>query len=72
MPMFQTNGDVQNCSSYRVIKLIIHTMRIWERVVETWLREEVMICEQQYGFMVRESTINIMFALKMLVEKYRI
>ena len=30
-----------------------------------------MICEQQYGFMLRKSITDAMFALRKLAEKYR-
>ncbi|KAI5106658.1 gastrula zinc finger protein XlCGF28.1-like [Silurus meridionalis] len=40
-------------------------------MVEARLREEVTICEQQYGFMPRKSTTDALFALRMLMEKYR-
>ncbi|KAF3697446.1 hypothetical protein EXN66_Car013126 [Channa argus] len=46
-------------------------MKLWERVVEARLRAEVNICEQQYGFMPRKSTTDAVFALRMLMEKYR-
>ena len=46
-----------------------NTMR--RRTVEVRLREEVMICEQKYGFIPRKDTTDTMFALKMLMEKYR-
>lgn len=71
VPIFKNKGDVQSCSNYRGIKLISHSMKLWERVVETRLRREVMISEQQYGFMPRKSTTDAMFALRMLMEKYR-
>ncbi|KAI5606596.1 hypothetical protein C0J50_2095 [Silurus asotus] len=71
VPIFKHKGDVQTCSNYRGIKLISHTMKLWERVVEARLREEVTICEQQYGFMPRKSTTDAIFALRMLMEKYR-
>ncbi|MFY0383419.1 RNA-directed DNA polymerase, partial [Bacillus sp. YIM B13582] len=71
VPIFKNKGDVQTCSNYRGIKLISHTMKLWERVVEARLREEVTICEQQYGFMPRKSTTDALFALRMLMEKYR-
>ena len=71
VPIFKNKGDVQCCSNYRGIKLISHSMKIWERVVEARLRREVAICEQQYGFMSRKSTTDAIFALRMLIEKYR-
>ncbi|KAK3522482.1 hypothetical protein QTP86_014761 [Hemibagrus guttatus] len=46
-------------------------MKLWERVVEARLRKVVEICEQQYGFMPRKSTANAIFALRILMEKYR-
>ena len=42
-------GNVQSCTNYRRIKLMSPTMKIWERVVETRLRQEVDFCEQQKG-----------------------
>ncbi|KAI5102156.1 MAM and LDL-receptor class A domain-containing protein 1 [Silurus meridionalis] len=46
-------------------------MKLWERVVEARLREEVTFCKKQYGFMPKKSTTDALFALKMLMEKYR-
>ncbi|KAK3543094.1 hypothetical protein QTP70_010647 [Hemibagrus guttatus] len=71
VPIFKNKGDVQSCSNYRGIKLMSHTMKLWERVVEARLRKVVEICEQQYGFMPRKSTTDAIFALRILVEKYR-
>ncbi|KAK3548706.1 hypothetical protein QTP70_017262 [Hemibagrus guttatus] len=42
-----------------------------DRVVEARLRKVVEICEQQYGFMPRKSTTDAIFALRILMEKYR-
>ncbi|KAK3524772.1 hypothetical protein QTP86_004217 [Hemibagrus guttatus] len=69
--IFKNKGDVQSCSNYRGIKLMSHTMKVWERVVEARLRKVVDICEQQYGFMPRKSTTDAIFALRILMEKYR-
>ena len=71
IPVFKKKGDAQNCSNYRGIKLMSHSMKIWERVVEARLRQKVQICEQQYGFMPRKSTTDAIFALRLLIEKYR-
>ncbi|KAK3535012.1 hypothetical protein QTP70_001970 [Hemibagrus guttatus] len=71
MPIFKNKGDVQSCSNYRGIKLMSHTMKVWERVVEARLRKVVEICEQQYGFMPRKSTTDAIFALRILMEKYK-
>ncbi|KAK3526991.1 hypothetical protein QTP86_006131 [Hemibagrus guttatus] len=67
VPIFKNKGDVQSCSNYRGIKLMSHTMKVWERVVEARLRKVVEICEQQP----RKSTTDAIFALRILMEKYR-
>ncbi|KAK3545942.1 hypothetical protein QTP70_016954, partial [Hemibagrus guttatus] len=71
VPIFKNKGDVQSCSNYRGIKLMSHTMKLWERVVEARLRKVVEICEQQYDFMPRKRTTDAIFALRILMEKYR-
>ncbi|KAK3540283.1 hypothetical protein QTP70_029609, partial [Hemibagrus guttatus] len=71
VPIFKNKGDVQSCSNYRGIKLMSYSMKLWERVVEARLRKVVEICEQQYGFMPRKSTTDAIFALRILMEKYR-
>ncbi|KAK3539921.1 hypothetical protein QTP70_019566, partial [Hemibagrus guttatus] len=71
VPIFKNKGDVQSCSNYRGIKLMSHTMKLWERIVEARLRKVAEICEQQYGFMPRKSTTDAIFALRILMEKYR-
>ena len=46
-------------------------MKVWERITKTRLRDRVEISKQQYGFMPRKETTDAMFALRMLMEKYR-
>ena len=45
--------------------------KIWERLVEARLRQEVEICKEQYGFLPGKRTIDAISALIMLTEKYR-
>ena len=71
IPIFKNKGDVQRCSNYRGIKLISHTMKLWERIVEKRLRSDLKFSNQQYGFMPGKSTTDALFALRVLMEKYR-
>ena len=48
-----------------------HTMKVWERIIETRLRDRVEISKQQYGFLPGKGTTDAMFALRMLMKKYR-
>ena len=71
VPIYKNKGDAQSCTNYRGIKLMSHTLKIWERVVEERIRRLVAISEQQYGFMPGKSTTDAIFAVRMLIEKYR-
>ncbi|GJY92521.1 retrovirus-related pol polyprotein LINE-1 [Tanacetum coccineum] len=51
IPIFKNKGDAQVCSNYRGIKLLGHTMKLWERVIERRLRRETSVSENQFSFM---------------------
>ena len=63
IPIYKNKGDAQCCGSYKGIKLICHTMKIWKRIIEARLRDRVEISKQQYGFMPKKGTSDAMFAL---------
>ena len=71
IPKFKNKCDVQSWSNYRGIKLISHTMQLWERIIERRLRSDLTFSNQQYGFMPGKSTTDASFALRVLMEKYR-
>ena len=48
-----------------------HKIKVWERIIESRLRDRVEINKQQYGFTPGKGTTDAMFALRMLMEKYR-
>ena len=45
-------------------------MKLW-RVVERRLRSELTFSEQLYGFMPGKCTTDALFALRVLMDKYR-
>ena len=71
IPIYKNKGDTQCCGNYSGIKLMSHTMKVWERIIEARLRDRVGISKQQYGFMPGKGTTDAMFALRILMEKYR-
>ena len=71
IPICKNKGDAQCRGNYRGIKLMSHTMKVWERIIEVRLRDRVEISKEQYGFMPRKETTDAMFGLRMLKEKYR-
>ena len=71
VPLYKGKGDVQECRNYRGIKLLSHTMKLWERVVEARLRRCTNISENQFGFVPGKSTMEPIFIVRQLMEKYR-
>ncbi|KAJ0617179.1 putative RNA-directed DNA polymerase [Helianthus annuus] len=71
VPLYKNKGDAQCCGSYRGIKLLSHTMKLWERVIETRLRRETQVTVNQFGFMPGRSTTEATHILRRLMEKYR-
>ena len=71
IPMFKNKGDVHSCSNYAVIKLISHTTKRCERIIERRLRCDWTFNNQQYGFVPGKSTTDAVFALRVLMKKYR-
>ena len=70
IPVYKGKGDPLDCGSYRPIKLLEHSMKVMERVIERRLREIVQVDEMQRGFMPGRSTVDAVFAIRSLVEKH--
>ena len=51
VPIYKNKGNTQCCGNYRGIKLMSHTMKVWERIIKARLRDRVEISKQKYGFM---------------------
>ena len=66
---YKGKGDIKECANYRGIKLMNHTMKLWERKIDARIRKEVRVAEQQFGFMPGRSTTEAIFCLRMLLEK---
>ena len=69
--IFKGKGDPLNPNSYRGIKLLEHAFKLYEKVLDRRLREVVDIDKKQYGFMQGRGTVDAMFVLKRLSEKFR-
>ena len=66
IPIYKEKGDIQDCGNYRGIKLMSHTMKIWERIIDRRLREETTIGDEQFGFMPGRGTTDAIFAVRQL------
>ena len=69
VPLHKGKGDIKECGNYRGIKLMSHTIKLWERVIVARIWKDVTIAEQQFGFMPGRSTNDAIFCLRILLEK---
>ncbi|VDP04095.1 unnamed protein product [Heligmosomoides polygyrus] len=69
VPIFKQKGDASDCSSYRGIKLISHTMKVYVRLVDSRLREMVTISQEQWGFMPKSSTTDAIFIARQVMQE---
>jgi hypothetical protein len=71
VPISKNKGDVQSCTNYQEIKLMRHTMKLWERIIEHRLRGVTNVTENQFGFMPGRSTMEAIFLIRQLMERCR-
>ena len=64
VPIYKNKGDIQSCTNYWGIKLMSHTMSLWERVIEHRLRATMWVSMNQFGFMPGRSTMEAIFLIR--------
>ena len=64
VPIYKNNGDIQSYTNYQGIKLMSHTMKLWERVIEHRLRAITRVSINQFGFMPGRSTMEAIFLIR--------
>ncbi|CAK1587880.1 unnamed protein product [Parnassius mnemosyne] len=57
--------------NYRGIKVMSHTMKLFERIIDTRIRQQCTVSDSQYGFQPGRGTMDPIFALRILMEKHR-
>jgi hypothetical protein len=64
-------GDRKECSNYRGITLISQCAKIYERILEKRVRDQIenKLREEQYGFRKNRSTTDLIFTLRNMMEK---
>jgi hypothetical protein len=63
LPILENKGDVQSCTNYCGIKLMSHTIKLWERIIDHLLRGVTKVTENQFGFMPVMSTMEAIFLI---------
>ena len=70
LPVYKGKGDVLMLDKHRGVRLLQQDMKVYERTLETRLRDIVKIDEKQSGFLPGKSTVDTIFVLRQLQEKF--
>ena len=70
MNVYKGKGDALQCGSYRGIRLLEHALKVLERVIEARVRRIVKIDDMQFGFMPERGTMDAIFIVRQLQEKF--
>jgi hypothetical protein len=70
-PIYKNKGARADCNNHRGITLLSHTGKIYERIIERRIRATVenKLGSWQHGFRPGRGTVDLVFALKLLLEK---
>ena len=66
-------GDLKVCNNYRTLSLISHPSKVLLRIILNRLKHQAqeIIAEEQAGFMKGRSTVEQIFNLRSIIEKYQ-
>ncbi|VDO29389.1 unnamed protein product [Heligmosomoides polygyrus] len=69
--IWKKKGSPADCSNYRPIRLLSHSMKIFERSVDGRIRDIVQLSSNQCGFMAGCGTIDAIHTASHLLETHR-
>ena len=67
---FKGKGDAVEHGNFRGLKLLDHLMKVFERVIEKYIREAVNTDDMQFGFMPGKGTMDAIFITRIVQERF--
>ena len=67
---YKGKRDAPERGNYRGLKLMDQVLKVLERVLENQIRSEIYTDDMQFGFMPGRETIDPIFILRKMQEKY--
>ena len=71
VPIWKRKGNPVDCANYRPIRLLSHTMKVFERVLDKQIRDLVQLTTNQAGFVKGCGTTGAIHTARLLVERHR-
>jgi len=62
--IFKCKGHIQKCGNYKDIKLMSHTIKIYEKIIDKIIIiSKTSVTKNQFGFMPGKSTMKSLFCV---------
>ncbi|VDO18747.1 unnamed protein product [Heligmosomoides polygyrus] len=71
IPIWKKKGSPADSVGYRTIRLLSHTMKIFERIVDGRIRDVFQLSTSRCGFVSSCGTVDAIHAVRLLLEKHR-
>jgi len=62
-PFYKSKEDIQNCNNYKGIKLLSHTMKLWQRAIKRRLRKHISLSENEFDFVPGRLAMEVIHLL---------
>ena len=61
VPIFKNKGDILDCKQYRGIKLLEHSLKVLEAVLDERVRKMTEVDPRLFGLMLGKSIVDVIF-----------
>ena len=68
--LFKGKGDAVERGNFRGLKLLEHLMKVFEKVIESHIRDVINIDDMQFGFMPGKGTMDAVFMVRQVQERF--
>lgn len=67
-PTQKEKRDIRDYAKYRGTKLMLHTIKVFKKIIDQRARSETQVGEGQFGFKPGRSTTDAVFSLRQLLD----
>ncbi|KAL6724016.1 hypothetical protein Aduo_018954 [Ancylostoma duodenale] len=71
IPIWKRKGNPADCSNYRPIRLLSHSIKIFERIIDRRIHNIIGVTTNQCGFVANCGTTDAIHAAGLMIEKHR-
>ncbi|EYC32640.1 hypothetical protein Y032_0002g1011 [Ancylostoma ceylanicum] len=69
IPIWKRKDNPADCANYRPIRLLSHSMKIFERIIDRRVRDIIRVSTNQCGLVANRGTTDAIHAARLMIEK---